>query len=288
MSNPLFTYGALALECPARLPHISLARDLAAELAGHVASDLERLLPGIEHLDLGLAAAVFDPAELLRPGWPVHAALADLVERAPGRGEPRVLGFGTHEGHMPHGLEPDESLREGPLRLLPFVLHGPEQALAGVSRTMEAVLLDTGMAQAATGLFAQQHFGAALEHARYLSLNDLLALTHIQYQHAGLAPLWAVIETALLSPGQKAWLDAPPEPLLHWSGNEARMALMDMSAWAEAGYAPSGVGVERIANAFNHFQMRQSQFAAVLGAHGLPVRFDHVGPGQSAHAIVQE
>lgn len=290
MSNLICSYGALALECSSPpLPQPSLPRDVAAELAAHVASDLERLLPGVDQLDLAVAGAVFDPAELLRPGWPLHAALAELTARAPGeRQAPRVLGFGAHAGQMPAGLEPDPGLGEGSLRLVPFLLRGRPEVLAPVARSMEETLLDTGMAQAATALFAQQAFAGPLEHARYLSLHDLLALTQIQYEHAGLAPLWPLIETALLAPGQEAWLDAAPEPLLRWTGEEARMALMDMAAWAEAGHAPAGVAVERISRAFDQFQMRQGQFAAVLGAHGLPVRFDHVGCGQNPRRILQQ
>ena len=142
------TYGALALECSASLAHTALTRDAAAELAGYVAADLARLLPGVEALDLAVAGAGFDPSELLRPGWPLHAALADLAQRAPGRNGPRVLGFGSHEGAMPAQISPDPALREGPLRLVPFVLHGKAEDVAAIGRAMEEVLLETGMAWA--------------------------------------------------------------------------------------------------------------------------------------------
>ena len=65
---------------------------------------------------------------------------------------------------------------------------------------MEENLLEKGMAQAATAFFAQRAFNAPMEHARYLSLNDLLAMTAMQYEHAGIAPLWPLIESALLTP----------------------------------------------------------------------------------------
>jgi hypothetical protein len=38
------------------------------------------------------------------------------------------------------------------------------------------VLLETGMAEARTALAAQQAFGVAIEHARYLTLHDLAAM----------------------------------------------------------------------------------------------------------------
>lgn len=265
-----------------------MPRDLAAELAGHVAADLARLLPGVESLDLAVAAAGFDPSELLRPGWPLHAALADLAERAPGRDGPRVLGFGSHEGAMPPQLSPDPALQDGPLRLVPFVLHGDADEVAAIGRAMEEVLLETGMAQAATALHAQQSFATPLEHVRYLSLNDLLAMTAMQYEHAGIGPLWPLIETALLTPERQEWLDAPPEPLLRWTGREVRAAMMDLAVWLEAGFAPAGMDPERVSRAYDQFQMRQRQLAAVLGSHAITVCFDHVGIGEDPRRVLAD
>ena len=288
MSDTSCTYGALALECSATLARPALSRDAAAELAGHVAADLARLLPGVEVLDLAVAGAAFDPSELLRPGWPLHAALTDLARRAPGRSGPRVLGLGSFEGAMPAQISPDPALREGPLRLVPFVLHGQAADVAAIGRAMEEVLLETGMAQAATALHAQQAFSGALEHVRYLSLNDLLAMTAMQYEHAGIAPLWPLIEAALLTPGCEEWLDAPPEPLLRWTGSEVRVAMMDIAVWSDAGFAPEGTDAERISRAFDRFQMRERQFAAVLGSHGIAVCFDHVGTGQDPRRVLAD
>lgn len=287
MIAPISTLGALALECSAPMARSALAREAAAELADHVAADLARFLPGVEQVDLALAAAAFDPSELLRAGWPVHAALDALVERAPEPHLPRVMGFGAHEGQMPEGLEPDPALHGGPLRLVPFVLRGSAEAIATVGREMEEHLLEKGMAQAATAFFAQRAFNAPMEHARYLSLNDLLAMTAMQYEHAGIAPLWPLIESALLTPEREEWLDAPPEPLLRWDGSEVRIALMDLPAWSEHGFQPQGIDAERLGRAFERFQMRQQQFAAVLGSHGIPVRFDHCGTGDDPRQVLR-
>ncbi len=287
MNAPVSTFGALALECSAPLAHTTLARDDAAQLADHVAADLARFLPGVEQVDLALAASAFDPSELLRAGWPVHAALAHLVERAPESFEPRVMGFGAHEGQMPEGLNPDPALREGPLRLVPFVLRGAPGPIAAVGRQMEENLLEKGMAQAATAFFAQRAFNGPMEHARYLSLNDLMAMTSMQYEHAGIGPLWPLVEAALLTPEREEWLDAPPEPLAHWTGNEVRIAMMDIAAWSEHGFVPEGVDAERLSRAFDRFQMRQQQFAAVLGSHGIAVRFDHCGVGEDPRQVLR-
>src|SRR5690606_33713257 len=140
---------------------------------------------GVEELDLAVVAAAFDPSELLRPGWPVHAALAEMARRAPASAQAHVLGIGSHDDRMPAPLTPDPALHEGPLRLVPFVLQGDDAAVAAVSTMIEDVLLEKGMAQAATALFAQDAFNTPLQHARYLSLDDLVALTAMQYEHAG-------------------------------------------------------------------------------------------------------
>src|SRR3546814_1435775 len=85
--------------------------------------------------------------------------------------------------------------------------------------------MERGMAGADTALLAQEAFGLQVEHARYLTLHDLCALMAMQYDHAGLAPLWPVLETALPSPDSEAWRDAPPEPLLRYADRAARIEI---------------------------------------------------------------
>jgi hypothetical protein len=150
--------------------------------------------------------------------------------------------------------------------------------------------MERGMAGAGTALAAQDLFGLQIEHARYLTVHDLAALMAMQYEHAGLAPLWPVIEAALLAPAHEEWLDAPPEPLLHYVDGEARIALLSPAAWrARHWNEPAaddgdprqpGLQQERLERGFDHFQARQRQFAAVLGAHGIAVTFVHC-PGEA-------
>ncbi len=288
MSTSDCCLGALALECSAPLAHLSLPRAEAAQLGDHVAGDLARLLRDVEKLDLAVAAAAFDPSELLRPGWPVHEALAELVRRAPASGGPRVLGFGNHDGRMPPALAPDPALRDGPLRLVPFVLRGESAAIEAMRQRIEEVLLNKGMAQAATSFFVQKAFNAALEHVRFLSLDDLVAMISLQYEHVGLAPLWPLIEAALFTPEREVWLDAPPEPLLRWDGEKVRMAELDPPTWRARGYAPAGISEGRIELAWKHFRMRQQQYAAVLAAHAIALQLDPVAPTREPRAALSD
>src|SRR5690554_4743499 len=268
--------GLLALElAPGSVVECAaLAQEGAARLAALLGRDLAALVPAVSRLDLCLAAAHFDPAEALRPGWPLHRRLAELHARAPGRGGgPRIIAFGADaDGVVPQPLVAEPALRGGSLRVLPFLLHGQAAIAREVGEAFEAELLETGMAQADIALLLQDWFGARVEHARCLTLHDLAAMVALQYEHLGLAPLWPLIETALLSPQHEALLDAAPEPLLRYAGGEVRMALFAPPAWRER-YRPDSDDVERLRRMFGHFETRQRQLAAVLGAHGIDVVF---------------
>jgi hypothetical protein len=277
--------GALALELAPGSPVGSalLAQADAGRLGERIAADLAGFQHEAATLELALAGAPYDPVEALRPGWPLHRELDQLGARAPGRDiargggaadAGRIIAFGAHGGRLPEALMPDPGQAGGPLRILPFVLAGDADAVARVGDAFERDLVETGMAGAATALMAQELFGLQVEHARYLTLHDLLAMTALQYEHAGLAPLWPMLEAALLAPDAEEWLDAPPEPLAHYRDGEARIALFSPAAW-HARYAPSDADDARLARGFEHFQARQRQFAAVLGAHGVPVTFAH-------------
>ena len=285
----LSSAGALALELVpgSKAAHTALDAADAATLAGHIAHDLAALVPGVIQLDLGVLAAHFDPVELLRPGWPLQTALAELMARAPQKTSPpllagkgwsggRVFAFGTHNGQLPTTeLTPDVDYAHGPLRLIPFLLRGNADVIAPVAEALEEILVDRGMAGAATALFAQQVLDGRIEHARYLTIHDLCALMALQYEHAGLTPLWPLLECALLAPNEEAWLDAAPEPLMRYADGGVRIAMFDIDAWSDAGLAPVGIDLEQLSRAFDHFTARQRQFAAVLAAHGVPVTFDH-------------
>ena len=288
MSKPeLSVLAALALELsPGAEPgRLALAVDDAGELAGLVARDLARLVPDAATLDLAMVAGLFDPAELLRPGYPVHAELGRLAARAPGAAGGRIIGFGAGQEGLPAGLAPAPEFAGGPLKLLPLVLRGDVTAVAPVGDQMEQVLLDTGMAGADTALLAQTAFGAQIEHARFFTVNDLAAMMSMQYDNQGLAALWPVIETALMAPHVEEWLDAAPEPLLRYADGEVRMALFDPAGWC-AFYNHGTGDCERLQGIYDQFLMRQRQMAAVLEAHGLPVLFVHCEAGQDARALL--
>ena len=287
--------GVVALELAGGQPPArdALGPEPGGELATRVGRDLARLVDGVADLDLVLASAHFDPAEALRPGWPLHQRLLELHARAPGRGQgPRVLAFGTDgSGAVPQPFQAEAALAGGGLRVLPFVLSGPIEAVAEVDQALEEKLLALGMAQADTALLAQDGFGARIEHARYLTVHDLAAMMAMQYDNQGLAPLWNLVEAALLAPQAVEWLDAGPEPLLRLEGGEVRMALFDPAGWCHH-YAAALGGDEgecaRMQRVYDHFLARQRQFAAVLEAHGIPVLYVHCNGAQDARTLLRQ
>lgn len=278
-SEPVFR-GVVALELRDGTPprHAALGAQAAGELTALLGRDLAALVPAVRACDLALMAAHFDPAEALRPGWPLHRRVLELLQRAPGGATAaRMVGFGADaRGDVPQPLQCDAELAGGGLRVLPFVLRGAAADAAGAE--LEDLLLDRGMAAADTALALQDGLAAQVEHARYLSLHDLVAMIALQYRNVGLEPLWSLLETALLEPGAEAWLDAAPEPLARYGDGEVRIALMDPGAWHKR-YAVNIADGAALERGFEHFQARQRQFAAVLDAHAIPVQFVHCADG---------
>ncbi|KAF1693575.1 hypothetical protein [Pseudoxanthomonas koreensis] len=293
MTESKVARGVLALELAggAAPERPALAPEAAGELATRVGRDLAGLVEGAAGLDLVLAAAHFDPAEALRPGWPLHQRLQELHARAPGRGAgPRVLAFGADAGGVvPLPFQAEPALAGGGLRVLPFLLSGDAGAVDAVADALEEKLLQFGMAAADTALLAQDGFGARIEHARYLTAHDLAAMMAMQYDNQGLAPLWNLVEAALLAPQAVEWLDAGAEPLLRLEGGEVRMALFDPAGWCRHYAAAMGGNegeCERMQRVYEHFLARQRQFSAVLEAHGIPVLYVHCNGSDDARALL--
>ena len=276
--DPAVFRGVIAIELrDGGMPErAALPADVAGEVAALLGRDLAKLTPDVADCELALMAAHFDPAEALRPGWPLHRRLAELHARAPraDAAGARIFAFGADaEGRVPLPLQAEPGLRGGALRVLPFLLSGAEAA--AVRELLEAELLDRGMASARTALLAQDAFAARIEHARLLTLHDLAAMTALQYEHAGLGALWPVIETALLAPQAEAGVDAPPEPRVRYAGKVAHLEIPSPTRW-QRDFAAADLEPERAARGYAAYEARLRQFAAVLAAHGIEAVFDYV------------
>lgn len=251
-------------EPPARL---TLSRDEAAELAELVASDLHALVPQVDAARLALVGALFDQVELLRPGFPVWATLDELARRVPRGHLENVVAFGSHDGHMPAlSLEPSVIYVDGPMRLLPMSLLAPAELAEELSEQLEIQLVGRGEAGQLTADWLMRTLGIRLEHVRYLSRNDLLALTCVQYEHVNLAPLWALLEAALLAPlHEESTMSARGLTLRYANG---KVLAQSPSQWLAG---QGGEPAER-AHALAGIIFELRQYAALLDAHQLPLQ----------------
>jgi hypothetical protein len=260
-------------QTPARL---SLTRDEAAELAAHVAADLHALLPQVAQARLALAGALFDAVELLRPGFPVWATLDELARRVPRGHLENVVAFGSHEGRMPaQPLEPNPAYADGPMRFLPLSLLVPEALAQSLSEQLEVELVGRGEAGQRTADTLIRQLVMPLEHVRYFSRNDVLALTCVQYEHVNLAPLWILLEAALLTPyREESTLSARGLPLRYAEG---KVHAQSPDAWLRGQSSEPAQRAHDLAGIV--FELRQ--YAALLDAHGIAVRLE----GDSVEAV---
>ncbi|TAL83661.1 MAG: hypothetical protein EPN74_13555 [Rhodanobacter sp.] len=277
------------------LPQLSLSRDEAAVLAEHIARDLQALIPQVVETRLALAGAWFDQVELLRPGFPVWATLEELARRVPRGQTDHVVAFGSHQGQMPApALQPSTEFSDGPMRLLPLSLLAPVELATELSEQLELQLVGRGEAGALTADWLMRTLGVRLEHVRYLSRNDLLALTCVQYEHVNLAALWSLLETALLTPQRDESVVSARGLTLHYAHGAARV--QSPTQWLDAQQSLHALsetdddGGRRHALAGILFELRQ--YASLLEAHRLPLQLQaaagqtvHAGPGYLAEVL---
>lgn len=259
--------GVLALElAPGDVPsRLSLERDEAEQLAAFIADDLRELLPDVEQAKLAVAGAHFDSTELLRPGFPVVATLTGLAERLHGG----VVAFGARDGHMPaQPLAPDPALAGGALRLLPWTLIADATLAERLGAAMETELVGRGEAGTRTADYLMRTFGIRLEHLRYFSRNDLMALVCVHYEHVNLAPLWTLVEAALLGPEREQTTMSAHG--LAWRQIEGHAIAQAPGAWL----ANATGSAEERTHALAGIVFELRQYAALLAAHHVPLDFD--------------
>ncbi|MGD9583001.1 MAG: hypothetical protein AB7V26_04920 [Lysobacterales bacterium] len=260
MSEPhTLVPGLLAVELipDSALPSLALPVESAGLLGEAIADDLLRLLPGCDRLGLAVAAALYDAAQILRPGWPIFTRLGELHGRAQrGAWQPAVCSFGAAAALMPDPLlEPDRRLIGSPLLLIPWTLIGPAAAADAIAARMEQVLVETGLAAARTALLLNEACSIKVDHARYLSRHDLCAISATQYQNLGQDALWSLIECALLSPEREETVTAASGRRYRWRDGAVEYA--DPTEGDGAAADPEA-----------------SLFAAVLAAHGVQMTDD--------------
>lgn len=256
MSDLLHCPALLAIECEqAEPPSLFVLDRAAAEHYGAaLAADLTKLVDGIDGFDLVCAGALYDQAQLLRPGWPVHAALADLHTRlGAGDRDARVVSIGGHEGRMPApALDPDPRLHGSAMLLMPWLLRGEREQIAEIGARLEQDLLDRGMAGPEFALELRDLLGFPIRHVRHLTLYDLCALTCAQYEHAGLGGIWQVIEAALLAADREQSATLSDGSTLHYRAGIISSDSSDRRQLAQCRAILAAHGLELVTRSATH------------------------------------
>lgn len=264
------TFGVLALEfdAPANgAQPLTLPTEAVVALADAIARDLARFGADRPGLGLVVAGALFDASELLRPGFPIDAALTRARRRLGARAHGAVSALGAAGGAMEFAeLEPDAAIGGGAMRYLPWQVHGDDGDVAAAGAAFEAGFDDEGLASAAVNLHLRDALSASIVHARYLTRNDLLALTALQLDNAGLGAAWTVIELALLAPEERERIAFDEGGALHFERGVAGIVIPGFDAFREAN---SDIG--RASDAFAAALWRARASAALLDAHRVPL-----------------
>lgn len=277
--------GVLALELLAgeSLQDPLLNRAEADRLGPWLARQLSRYLPSTGEFGMAWAAAAFDPAELLRPGFPVHEDIAALFKAqargALGGGQILTLARGP-DGMPAPRLMPRAELGGGQLVAIPVVLLGPAEALALARERLESELLDSGLADPDIVLPLSKALRARFEHVRWMSLMDLLAMTGAQLAQVGFEAAFALVEHALLAADERLHGRSRSGLVLSWADRQAWIDFHSFGRYAAG--QPRLTAEARLVGWLEQLQeFRQIQ--ALLRAHGLESRIGD--PRQQAEHV---
>ncbi len=175
---------------------------------------------------LVLAASLFEPFELMQPGFPAWQALEELAESTlRERGfEPRILAIGAHRSQMPHeNLQPPEQVPQGQFLALPITLICPADEADALEKALEAELFERGSIDPPARALLSESAGLETVHGQLLTLADLIALQHVQLDGAGLGGFWPVIEQVLVDAGREHEHELPAGLRANWEPSRQRV-----------------------------------------------------------------
>ena len=287
VSNQLSHYaGLLTLELdpqrsdPAGVPPAPLGVAAATALAGHLAKDLDRILGGINHLGLILPGVLYDQTEILRPGFPLTGAMAELYGGNSRKSAftPQLIALGTDRGFFPVGaINPLRRPGSGPLLLLPFCFVGQHDDIARLARVMEDILLQSGEVSQATREAVQQAFGLAVLNLSYATLGDLCALLRVQLESNELLPLWDLLEHAWFErPGVRSIVLNDGNRFVVADGH-AHTLFYTFDDWAQFGPGRP-LPAPELGNGYRGWVRGQRQYTLALEAYGLHLRWVLANP----------
>jgi len=211
---------------PGNAPERTLDRHQAERLAGDLAGDLQRVVPSVEQAMLVLGGSLFEPFELMRPGFPAWTALENFAESiVRERGfEPRILAIGSHRSKMPHDqLQPPSDPPQGQFLVLPMTLVCPTDQARDLEKAAEEALFERGSVSPPARALLSEVAGLETVHGQLLTLADLIALQHVQFDSAGLSGFWPVVEQVLVDGGREHDFELPAGLQAHWLASAQRL-----------------------------------------------------------------
>ena len=239
----------------------TLNRAQTETLAQALAADLARTVPAASEGLLVVAGSLLEPAEVLQPGLAVWQALIDLS--APllrqDRGHAELLAIGGEPNWPDKRLAPPDQAPAGALLVIPMLLVSRRD----LSTDLEAELFERGSIHPPARAHLAEAAKLSTQHGQLLTLNDLIALQHVQLDGAGLAAFWPVIEHALLRADESTDFDLPAGLRTEWDAT-AQQCVIAFQAPAQQGGQLSD---------YLLWQRAYRTLMAILSTHGVTLRW---------------
>ena len=252
-----------------------LDRSAAEQVLAHVAADLTSMFPAINRCALSMAGALFDQTQMLRPQLPVFSALKSLQQSANPGGDfqPRLLSIGTSDGQMPlPDLQPFENIPLGLLQILPILISGPAKDVDGLAQEMEHRFIETGQLSAHSAKGLEAHFQVSVNHARFMTINDLNALLHLQLKHYGFLPLWELLDAAMTPPASALEVSTDGGLTFKWQDGIVHSFFESFDWWAQYGSgADLAADDQQLQAAYSDWTQEYRVYLTMLSAHGVKV-----------------
>lgn len=246
----------------------------AAQMLAHLSTDLARHFPQLKSCSIGLAGALYDQTQLLRPGYPVYSALETSIANDVDSesAEPAKVAMGARSDGFPAALRPDDNIPLGILQTLPLVCGGSEALISELADAMEHRFLESGQLSAHSAKALEANFGIAVNHARFMTVTDLNAMLHLQLEHFGFLPLWQLLDAAINLPGTDLSVEGKCGQKFHWNGTAVRCNFETFDYWANHGAGRGlAAGGRLLATSYSEWTREYRQYLTTLAAHEVPL-----------------
>ena len=252
-----------------------LEKAAAEQVLAHISTDLTSAFPDVSRCSLSMAGALFDQTQVLRPAFPVYAALEALQQSSnPGSDfQARLLSIGSSEGQMPvQDLQPFEDIPLGLLQILPLLVSGPAEYLDRLKAEMEHRFLEQGQVSAHTAKALESQFQISINHARFMTITDLNAMLRLQLEHYGFLPMWELLDAAMTGTADKLEIETPGGLVFKWQDESVHSYFESFDWWAlYGGGAKIPADDQQLQTAYANWTREYRRYVIMLRAHGVRV-----------------